>query len=92
MLLIIDSTKKVNAGTKAVTVEAHCRPFLMVNTSATATVYFKEMGDDNKVATVDNSFALLPGQTLRVPLTARKLSILASKADTDVRLLFGSEG
>lgn len=91
-MLIIESTKKVSAGTKAVTVEAHCRPFLMVNTSASATVYFKEMKDDDKAATADNSFALLPGQTLRVPLTARKLSILSSEADTDVRLLFGSEG
>jgi hypothetical protein len=91
-MLIIESTKKVTVGTKAVGVEAHCRPFLMVNTSATATVYFKETADDGKVVTVDNGFALLPGQTLRVPLTARKLSIIASEADVDVRLLFGSEG
>lgn len=91
-MLIIESTKKVTAGTKAVEVEAHCRPFLMVNTSASATVYFKETAEDSKAATVDNSFVLLPGQTLRFPLTARKLSILSSEADTDVRLLFGSEG
>lgn len=91
-MLIIESTKKVNAGTKAVSVEAYCRPFLMVNTSASATVYFKEEAEDGKAVTEATGFALLPGQTLRFPLTARKLSIIASEADVDVRLLFGSEG
>ena len=91
-MLIIESTKKVNAGTKAVSVEAHCRPFLMVNTSGSATVYFKEEAEDGKAVTEANGFVLLPGQTLRIPLMARKLSILASEADVDVRLLFCQEG
>ena len=91
-MLVIQNTKKVSAGTKAVSVEAYCRPFLMVNTSATATVYFKEAAEDGKAVTADNGFALLPGQTLRIPLMARKLSIIASEADVDVRLLFGQEG
>ena len=91
-MLIIESTKKVTAGTKAVEVEAHCRPFLMVNTSASATVYFKEKAEDGKAVTADNGFALLPGQSLRVPLTARELSILSSEEGADVRLLFCTEG
>lgn len=91
-MLLIESTKKIKAGTKAVEVEGHCRKFLMVNTSATATVYFKESADDGKAATADNGFALLPGQLLHVPLAARKLSVIASEADVDVRLLFCAEG
>lgn len=92
MMLMIERAEKVNAGTKAVTVETHCRPFLMVNTSGSAAVYFKEMANDNKPAGAENSFVLLPGQTLRVPLTARKLSVAASEDGVDVRLLFCTEG
>lgn len=91
-MLLIESTKKINAGTKAVTVEGHCRKFLMVNTSTTATVYFKESADDGKVVTADNGFALLPGQLLHVPLAARKLSVMANEDGVDVRLLFCAEG
>ena len=91
-MLSVESTKKVTAGTKAVEVEAHCRPFLMVNTRTSATVYFKEAAEDGKAVTADTGFALLPGQTLRFPLTARKLSVLSTEENTDVRLLFGQEG
>ena len=92
MNMIIRGTEKVTVGTSAKSVSINSKTFLMVNTSETATVYFKEAAEDGKAVTAANGFALLPGQMLRVPLCARQLSVIASAADTDVRILYLTEG
>lgn len=92
MNMIVRSAEKVIVGTSAKSVNVNSKTFLMVNTSEANTVYFKEMAEDGKAATAANGFALLPGQMLQLPLCARTLSMIASAADTDVRLLYLTEG
>ena len=92
MNMIVRTAEKVEVGTSAKSVSVNSRSFLIANTSETATVYFKEMAEDNKAVTAASGFALLPGQMLQLPLCARKLSLIASAAGTDVRILYLSEG
>lgn len=87
MSYIIESAKKVAVTTQAQDVDADCRSFLAVNTSQTATVYFREKGDDGKEVTADNGFVLLPGTMTPVVLCAKTLSVMATEA-ADLRLLF----
>lgn len=92
MNMIIRSAEKVSVGTSAKTVNVNSKTFLLVNTSETATVYFKEAAEDGKAATAANGFALLPKQMLQLPLCARQLSVISTAADTDVRILYVTEG
>lgn len=92
MNMIVRSAEKVTVGTSAKSVNVNSKTFLMVNTSETNTVYFKEMAEDGKAVTAATGFALLPKETLQLPLCARTLSMIASAADTDVRLLYLTEG
>ncbi len=90
MSYIIDSVKKLSVGTSAVTEAAACRHFMIQNNSADATVYFKEKNGAD--ATASNAFALGPGKTFEHVLNANELSLIASAASTDVRILYVSEG
>lgn len=92
MNMIVRNAEKVEVGTSAKSVNVNSRSFLIVNTSESATVYFKEMAEDNKAVTAATGFALLPRQTIQLPLCARKLSLIASAASTDVRILYLAEG
>lgn len=92
MNMIVRGAQKLTVGTKAQTVAVNSKTFLIANASETATVYFKEAAEDAVAVTASNGFALLPKETLQVPLCARSLSIIASAADTDVRLLYLTEG
>lgn len=87
MSYIIVNAKKVAANTQAQDVDVDCRNFLAVNTSDTATVYFREKEDDGKEVTADNGFVLLPKTMTPVVLCAKTLSVLATEA-ADLRLLF----
>ena len=87
----IESVLCLTVGTAAQTAELGGLAFLMENLSDSATVYFKERRDDGTDATASNGFALGPGETLPVALTASELSVAASAAGTDVRLLILNE-
>ena len=87
----IEKVVKLTAGTSAQTVAVNGLAFLMENLSDSATVYFKEKRDDGADAAASNGFALGPGETLPLALTASELSVAASAAGTDVRLLILNE-
>lgn len=61
--------------------------FLMQNLSDTATVYFREKDADGKDCTAQNGFALPPGAVQERVYTAHTLSLVASAAGADVRIL-----
>lgn len=83
----IEDVRVLTLGTTAVTVELGCLGFLIENCSEEATVCFREKDADGADCTEDNGFVLLPGERTEVVLSARSLSLVASAADTDVRLL-----
>ena len=87
----IESVLTLTVGTSAQTVDLGGLAFLMENLSESAVVYFKEKRGDGAAATADNGFALGPGAVLPVALTAVELSVIASAAATDVRLLVLNE-
>ena len=91
MSLIMQKAEKVAVGAEAVSVDAARRNFLLVNTSETAIVYFREAFDDEEAAAEHNSFALLPGQTTPLPLNAKTLSMMAAEA-AEVHILYVREG
>ena len=92
MNMIVRNAEMITVGTSAKSVAVNSKTFLMVNTSEAGTVYFKEKAEDGKDVTAATGFALLPGQMIQIPLCARTLSMIASAADTDVRLLYLTEG
>ena len=79
--------EKVTAGTSAKSVMVSGRAFLIANNSESASVYFKEKARDNTSATSSNGFLLPAGKTTDEPIVAEELSIVASAASTDVRVL-----
>lgn len=83
----IERVEVLTVGTSAQTVGVHGLGCLIENNSESATVYFKEKRDDGKDASASNGFALGPGKMTPVPLVALELSVAASAADTDVRVL-----
>ncbi len=83
----IEKVKALELSTTESELELGCSGFLMVNLSKTATVYFKEKSYDGTAVTARSGFALLPGESTGVVLCARTLSLTASEAATDVRLL-----
>ncbi len=87
MMYKIDRIEKLSLGTTAVSVAVRGLACLIQNNSESAAVYFREKSGDGKAATASNGFALAGGRTLEVPLTAMELSIVASAASTDVRVM-----
>ena len=87
----IEKVVTLTAGTTAKTVEVHGLACMIQNLSDSATVYFKEKRDDGKAATSSNGYALGPGKETQIPLVAMDLSIVASAASTDVRVLILEE-
>lgn len=78
--------EKLTAGTTATSVMVNGHAFLIANNSE-ASVYFKEKALDNTAATSSNGFLLPAGKTTDQPIVAEELSIVASAASTDVRVL-----
>ena len=87
----IERVIALTAGTTAATVDIRGMAFLMENNSDSASVYFKEKRDDGADAAADNGWRLPPATAMPFPLTAMDLSVIASAADTDVRLLILDE-
>lgn len=91
MSYIIDSVKVLKVGATAVTEKAACRSFIIQN-NGEAAIYFREKTVDGAAASAGNGFVLLPGETARQVLSANELSIIAAAANTDVRILYVTEG
>lgn len=89
---VIERIEKVKVGTTAKDIAADRRDFFLENVSESATVYFKEKSEDGKVCTAENGFALLPKTIFPRPLCAKTLSVIASAADADLRVLYVGEG
>lgn len=88
----IDSIQVLTLGTDAQTVRVSGLACLVQNNSKTASVYCKERRDDGVDAAADNGWQLAPGERTAIPLTALELSLVASAAGTDVRVLLLDEG
>ena len=89
MIHSIVKTEKVTvSASAATTLHVGFAAFLIKNNSTGATVYFCGDGQNDSA---ENGFALLPGETLAVPLRCEVLSLSASAA-ADVRLLYIGEG
>ena len=90
MIHPIVKTEKVRVSAGAASsLDVNFGAFLIQNNSTNATVYFGE-GSETAV-TAENGFALVPGETLTLPLCCKTLSLVAS-AEADVRLLYLGEG
>ena len=87
----IESVRTLTVGTSAQTADLGGLAFLIENNSDSADVYFKESRADRTAATAANGFRLGPGCALNTALTAEELSLIASAAGTDVRLLILDE-
>ncbi len=88
----IEEILPLTVGTAAQDAEIRYQGFLLENNSASATVYFRDREADGAACTAANGFALGPGERLETVLTARTLSLVASAAGTDVRLLIVEAG
>ena len=87
----IEKVVKLTAGTSAQTVAVNGLSFMLQNLSESATVYFKEKRDDGKAASSSNGYAVGPGKETTIPMVAMDLSVVASAASTDVRVLILEE-
>ena len=74
-------------GTEAVCVPVRGLACLVENNSASGSVYLREQRVDGVSAGADNGWVLAPGERTPVPLVALDLSLAASAADTDARVL-----
>lgn len=90
MAKTIETIEALKVGTTETEVRVNSRAFLIQNLSESAIVYFKEKREDNKKVTATTGFAIPAGHTLEVTLRARKLSLVASAANTDVRIMYVS--
>lgn len=83
----MEEVRALTLGTTAMTLDMGCRGFLLENCSQSATVYFREKDADGIDCNASNGFALGPGERMNMALAARTLSLVASAAGTDVRML-----
>ena len=83
----ISEIRALTLGTEAVTVPVRGLGFLAENNSESAGVYLREQREDGVSAGADNGWVLGPGECTPVPLVAMDLSLAASAADTDVRVM-----
>lgn len=81
----IESAEAVSVGTTAKEVETHFRSFLLANASADKVIYFC---NGEKKATAAAAFPIPSGVTLDIPFTADKISVIASGAGADLRILY----
>ena len=81
----IDSVCVLTLGTSAQTVRVSGLACMVQNNSESASVYMKERRADGEDVTADN------GWRTPVPFTALDLSLVASAAGTDVRVLLLDE-
>ncbi len=83
----IEKVIPLTLGTQAQTVNIGGLGCLVQNNSDAADVYFKELRDDAQEVTAENGWVLSPGASTALALTVRELSVAASAAETDARVL-----
>lgn len=83
----IERVIKESIGTTAKDIEVHGLSFLIQNNSEGTAVYFKDKDFDGKAVTANTGFKLAAGKSTVFPMEARTLSVIASDASTDVRVL-----
>ena len=83
----MDSVQVKKLGTAPETVMVRGLACRVQNNSTTATVYIRERREDGADADTDNGWAIAPGGAMSVPLVAMELSMVATAANTDVRVL-----
>ncbi|MBR6208714.1 MAG: hypothetical protein IKQ69_06925 [Oscillospiraceae bacterium] len=83
----IEKVEKLTVGTSAQSVMVSGLACLIQNNSDSAAVYFKEKRYDGTDASSANGYAIAPGGQTTIPLVAMELSVAASAASTDVRVL-----
>lgn len=88
MAYTMERSERLTVGTEPKKVSVDYRSFVLVNTSMKAAVYFRECAADGKAATKENSFALMPGESLQHPLTAKTLSMMSAAEDVEVCILY----
>ncbi len=88
----IEEIRVLTLGTTAQDLELHYEGAIIENNSSTATVYFRDKEADGADCSSSNGFALGPGERLEHVITARTLSLVASAAGTDVRLMIVEQG
>ena len=86
-----DTVCALTLGTEAQTVRVSGLACLVQNNSESASVYMKERRADGTDVTAGNGWRLGPGESTMVPFTALDLSLIASAAGTDVRVLLLDE-
>ena len=90
-MLRICKEKTLTVGTSAQKVDVGYRGFIIKNASE-ADVYFHAFESDNKNAAASKGMKLSPGETFPHVLTCETLSVIASAADADVRIMMVMEG
>ncbi len=83
----IAEIRSLTLGTEAECVPVRGLAFLAENNSSTASVYLREQRGDGISADENNGWVLSPGERMAFPLVAMDLSLAASAAGTDVRVL-----
>ena len=91
-MLKLEKVVALTAGTTAKDVEVRGLACLVQNNSEEATVYLKEKRADGTAASASNSWKLAPGEALPFPVVAMTLSVAASAASTEVRVMILDEG
>ena len=91
-MLKLEKVVAVSAGTTAKDVEVRGLACLVQNNSDSATVYLREKRSDGTAASSSNGWRLAPGETLPFPVVAMTLSVVASAASTEVRVMILDEG
>lgn len=87
----IDRIEKHTVGTTETVVAVNYAAVIIENLTADNQLYFKEKSKDNTAVTANNGFVLDGGKILDIPLRAKSLSLKASAASTDVRIMYVKE-
>lgn len=77
----------VSVSTTAKEIECQHMGFMLANPTADKTVYFCS-ADNGEKATAAKSFPVPPGTVLDTVFSAGKISVIASEAGADLRILF----
>ena len=87
----IDSVCTLTLGTSAQTVRVSGLACLVQNNSDSASVYMKERRADGEAVTAESGWRIGPGESAPIAFPARALSLAASAAGSDVRVLLLDE-
>lgn len=82
-----EGVQAVSVGTTAKDVECHFRNFMLQNASEDKTIYIQS----GIKATAANGLALYPKDRIKTVMTADVISVVASAAGADLRIIYVDE-